>query len=297
MKELVIVSGKGGTGKTTIAAAMAALMKPAVIVDADVDAPDLHILFQPEIQHRERFFSGWTARIKPGHCTACGKCEELCRFDAISFTGPGNGKCERTFAIDKFACEGCGVCFEFCRDDAILIEPGDRGEWFRSETRFGSFVHARLDPGAANSGRLVSLVRKEARAIAEQKNLDLIITDGAPGVGCPVIASLTGASLVLLVTEPTPSGWHDVSRVLELTKHFRIESTLVINKWDLYPDQSAEIEQNAAAMNCPTIGRIAFDTSIVTALMDLKTIPEALQGKTLDEITAIRNKLAHLLSI
>jgi MinD superfamily P-loop ATPase len=300
MKEIVIISGKGGTGKTSVAGALATLAARThsiVLTDADVDAPDLHLLLQPVIQRRERFTSGWTARIKPGHCTACGKCEELCRFEAVSFTGPGSGTHDKTFAIDPIACEGCGVCAEFCQDHAIELTPADRGEWFISDTRCGPFVHARLEPGGANSGKLVSLVRRQARDIATNDRRSLMLTDGAPGVGCPVIASLTGASLALLVTEPTPAGWHDVARVLDLADHFHLPTALIINKWDLYPDQSTTIERQAEARHCPVIGRIGFDTSIVTALMHLQTIPEALPGPRTAELSGIWQGLQRLLSL
>lgn len=300
MKEVVIISGKGGTGKTSVTGALAAIAAAThkiVVTDADVDAPDLHLLLQPAVQKRERFISGWMARIKSGHCTACSKCEELCRFDAISFTGPGNGVVDRTFVVDPSACEGCGVCAEFCQDKAIEMSEADRGEWFISDTRFGPFVHARLDPGAANSGKLVSLVRRKARELATGEQRSLILTDGAPGVGCPVIASLTGAAVALIVTEPTPAGWHDTARVLDLTDHFRIPSALVINKWDLHPEQADTIERQANMRNCRVLGRIGFDPAVVRALDSLKTIPEALPGPKTEELSGIWHGLAPFLSL
>ena len=190
-KELVVISGKGGTGKTSIVASFAALAEKTVLADCDVDAADLHLVLDPKIVRRMSFSGGKRARIKPGHCTACGKCEELCRFDAIHFDGPGNGRVEKTFRIDPIACEGCGVCAWFCAEDAIEFAPVINGEWYVSDTRHGPMVHAKLGIAEENSGKLVSTVRKEAGAIAEQRGLDL----------------------VLIVTEPTLSGLHDLGRV------------------------------------------------------------------------------------
>ena len=203
VRELTVISGKGGTGKTSIVASFAALAKNAVLADCDVDAADLHL-------------------VKPGSCTACGKCEELCRFDAIFFDGPGNGVLEKTFRVDTVACEGCGVCAWFCAEGAIEFGPVVNGEWFISETRCGPMVHARLGIAEENSGKLVSTVRTNAKRIAEERGLDLVLIDGSPGIGCPVIASVTGTTLVLAVTEPTLSGLHDLERVAQGTLRPRI---------------------------------------------------------------------------
>jgi len=230
MKELVVISGKGGTGKTSIVASFAALAEKAVLADCDVDAADLHLVLNPMAIEREKFSGGSRARIMAGHCTACGKCEELCRFDAIYYDGPGNGKVEKTYRVDPIACEGCGVCAYFCTYDAIEFAPAVNGEWFISNTRFGPMVHAKLGVAEENSGKLVSLVRTQAKTIAEERKLELVIIDGSPGIGCPVIASITGANLVLVVTEPTLSGLHDLQRVSDLTKHFGIETLVCINK-------------------------------------------------------------------
>ncbi|MFH1739233.1 MAG: 4Fe-4S binding protein, partial [bacterium] len=192
VKELVVISGKGGTGKTSIVASFAALAERAVMADCDVDAADLHLILEPTILRREKFSGGSQARIMSGHCIACGKCEEVCRFDAIFYDGPGNGEFEKTFRVDPIACEGCGVCSYFCSEKAIDFSPVINGEYYISDTRFGPMVHAKLGVAQENSGKLVSLVRTNAKQIAEERQLELILIDGSPGIGCPVIASLTG---------------------------------------------------------------------------------------------------------
>lgn len=247
MKEMVIISGKGGTGKTSIVASFAALADKCVVADADVDAADLHLVLEPTIVHREDFSGGSRARITSEQCTACGKCEEVCRFDAISYDGPGNGKVDKTYRIDPIACEGCGVCAYFCAEKAIEFGPVVNGQLFVSETRCGPMVHAKLGIAEENSGKLVTAVRKEARQLAEKQERELIIVDGPPGIGCPVIASLTGASLAFIVTEPTLSGEHDLHRVLELTRHFGIPAAVCVNKWDLNPSMAEQIERKAKA--------------------------------------------------
>ena len=214
MKELVIISGKGGTGKTSVAASFAILANRPVIADCDVDASDLHLILKPKIVRREQLAGGKKARIKSGHCVACGKCEELCNFDAIFFDGPGNGRVDRTFRIDPIGCEGCGVCVRFCAENAIEFNTVISGEWMISG-------HPEWPDGSRETwccgGELRQAgltVRREAQRIAEEQARPVIIVDGPPGIGCPVIASVTGASLVLVVTEPTLSGEHDLRRVL-----------------------------------------------------------------------------------
>ena len=222
VKELVVISGKGGTGKTSIVASFAALTEKVVLADCDVDAADLHLVLEPKVMRRESFSGGKRARIRTEHCIACGKCEALCQFDAIDFDGPSNGKLDKTFRIDPIACEGCGVCAWFCAENAIEFAPAVNGEWYVSDTRHGPMVHAKLGIAEENSGKLVSTVRKEAGAIAQQRGLELVLIDGSPGIGCPVIASITGADLVLIVTEPTLSGLHDLGRVADVARHFEI---------------------------------------------------------------------------
>ncbi len=274
MKELVVISGKGGTGKTSLAASFAMLAERPVIADCDVDAADLHLLLKPEIVRREKFIGGKKARIKAGHCIACGKCEELCNFDAIYFDGCGNGRVGRTFRIDPFACEGCGVCVRFCAEKAIEFHPVLSGEWYVSNTRYGPMVHARLGIAAENSGKLVSTVRKEARRIAEEKHRSLIIVDGPPGIGCPVIASLTGASLVLVVTEPTVSGEHDLERVLKLARHFDMPAAVCVNKWDLNPEMTERIENMASCSGAKLAGRVRYDRAVTAAQIQERAVVE-----------------------
>lgn len=265
MQELVVISGKGGTGKTSIVASFAMLAEECVLADADVDAADLHLILEPTIVHREDFSGGSRATILSQECTACGKCEALCRFDAVTHDGPGNGAVDKTYRIDPIACEGCGVCAHFCEEKAIDFAPAVNGELLVSETRCGPMVHARLGVAEENSGKLVSVVRTRARQLAKQRDGKLIIADGPPGIGCPVIASLTGASLALVVTEPTLSGEHDLERVLQLTKHFGIPAAVCVNKWDLNGAMTDRIERKAQAAGAAVTGRVRYDTDVTAA--------------------------------
>jgi MinD superfamily P-loop ATPase len=265
MRELVVISGKGGTGKTSVVASFAALAGGCMLADVDVDAADLHLVLDPTVQRREDFSGGSRARVLTDRCLACGKCEELCRFDAVSLDGPCNDQAERTSCVDAIACEGCGVCAYFCPEDAIEFGPAVDGEWFISETRFGPMVHAKLGVAGENSGKLVSLIRTRAKAIAEERGLDLMLVDGSPGIGCPVIASITGADLVLVVTEPTLSGLHDLRRVSDLTRHFGIDTLVCINKWDLNPEVTADIAVEARRRRLPVAGRVRYDRAVVDA--------------------------------
>jgi MinD superfamily P-loop ATPase len=274
MKELVVISGKGGTGKTSIVASFAAMAERGVLADCDVDAADLHLVLEPTIVKRENFSGGSRARIMPGHCTACGKCEEVCRFEAVFFDGPGNGKIEKTFRVDPIACEGCGVCAYFCAEDAIEFAPAVNGQWFVSDTRCGPMVHAKLGVAEENSGKLVSLVRTQAKKIAEERKLDLVLIDGAPGIGCPVIASITGADLVLVVTEPTLSGLHDLQRVSDLTKHFGIETLVCVNKWDLNEDLASTIEARAGERGLRVAGKVRYARAVTEAQIKKQSVVE-----------------------
>ena len=264
MKELVIISGKGGTGKTCLTAAFASLDGNKVLCDADVDAADLHLITAPTIKEKHDFQGGHTAIIKKDACTECGLCQDLCRWDAIS----------DDFEVDSIACEGCGVCVYFCPEMAIDFPINTCGEWFISETNFGPMVHARLGIAEENSGKLVSLVRREAKKLAEEKNLDFILTDGPPGVGCPVIAAVGGASGVLIVTEPTVSGKHDMERVVRLAAHFNIPAMVCINKFDLNIDMTRDIENFAEKMGLPCLGLIPFDPIFTKAMVQGQTIFE-----------------------
>jgi len=295
MKELVVISGKGGTGKTSLVASLAALAEKAVLADCDVDAADLHLVLEPTIVKREKFSGGSRARIRSDRCTACGKCETICRFDAICFDGPGNGNADKTYRIDPIACEGCGVCAWFCTDKAIEFGPVVNGEWFISDTRRGPMVHAKLGVAEANSGKLVSIVRAEAKKIAEDRKFDLVIIDGSPGIGCPVIASIGGADLVLVVTEPTLSGMHDLERVADLTSHFGVETILCINKWDLNEDIASQIEARAIGRGLKLAGKVRYDRAVTEAqVMGLSVVEYAHDGVAEDIIDLWGNVRASL---
>lgn len=281
MKQIVVISGKGGTGKTVITGAFAALAKNKVMADCDVDAADLHLLLQPKIKERHDFRSGLSASIDKKICRQCGQCIAVCRFSAIS----------DSFVIDHIACEGCGFCSNICPVGAIKMDENLAGEWFISETRFGPMVHAKLGIAQENSGKLVSLVRKQAKELAEKNNCDLVIIDGAPGIGCPVIASLSGIDCAVVVTEPTLSGLHDASRVIEVTKHFNVPAKLVINKYDLNPDMSANIEEYCLKNGISLIGKVRFDKTVVEAMVEGKTIIEYKDTPVKDEIREIWGKL------
>jgi len=286
-RELVVISGKGGTGKTSIVASFAALAEKTVLADCDVDAADLHLILEPTTVKREKFSGGSRARIRSGHCTACGKCEEICRFDAIYFDGPGNGRVDKTYRIDPIACEGCGVCAWYCTDKAIEFGPVVNGEWFISDTRCGPMVHAKLGVAEENSGKLVSLVRTQAKKIAEGHNLDFVLIDGAPGIGCPVIASITGADLVLVVTEPTLSGLHDLQRVADLTKHFGIETFVCINKWDLNEDIASQIETQALHRGLKLAGKVRYDRAVTEAQIKRLSVVEYASNGIANEIRGL----------
>jgi MinD superfamily P-loop ATPase len=291
MKELVVISGKGGTGKTSMVASFAALAERAVLADCDVDAADLHLVLRPDVRRGEPFSGGNTARIKSGYCIACGKCEEICRFEAIFFDGPGNGSVPKTFRVDPIACEGCGVCAWFCAENAIEFKPADNGEWFVSDTRFGPMVHARLNVTEENSGKLVTLVRNTAREIAEKKGIDLIISDGSPGIGCPVIASVTNADLVLAVSEPTLSGRHDLERVILLAKHFHIPIQVAVNKWDINEEMTRSIEDLAAQYRVDTAGRIRYDSAVTDAMVHEKCVVEYTDSPVTGDIKGVWEKV------
>jgi len=264
MKELVVISGKGGTGKTCILAAFASLAEDKVLCDADVDAADLHLITDPKVQERYDFEAGHTAIIDLDKCSECGICRDLCRWDAIS----------EDFKVNPIRCEGCGVCVYFCPEEAINFPLKTCGEWFLSDTRFGPMVHARLGIAEENSGKLVTLVRQEAKKLSEQEDLDLILTDGPPGVGCPVIASIGGASAVLIVTEPTVSGKHDMVRVAQLAAHFKVPGMICVNKFDLNPAEARIIEDVAREKDLTVLKRIPFDPIFTKAMVQGQTVFE-----------------------
>jgi len=272
MKELVIISGKGGTGKTSVTASLAALAKRSVICDCDVDAADLHLVLAPVVKEEYAFISGHEAVIRRNDCIGCGICKDVCRFDAVQCQQTFQG--ELLFSIDPVACEGCKVCVEMCPEKAIDFPDRDCGKWFVSDTRLGPMVHARLNVAAENSGKLVSTVRREARVIAEKEKDELIIVDGPPGIGCPVIASLTGATEVLIVTEPTVSGEHDLERVLALARHFQMPASVCVNKWDLNPEMTRQIEEQARQSGASVAGRIRYDGTVSRAQIQQKAVVE-----------------------
>ena len=264
IREIVIVSGKGGTGKTSLAAAFAALAKNGILCDADVDAADLHLLMQPEVKERTDFMGGSKAVINPDLCTGCGTCLTLCRFDAIS----------DRYEVDPIRCEGCGVCVDFCPEQAIDFPVQRCGEWYISATRFGPMVHARLGIAEENSGRLVSLVRKETRQLAEERGLELILTDGPPGIGCPVIAAIGGATALVIVVEPTVSGIHDMERVVDLAAHFRVPGMVIVNRYDLNVEMAETIEKLAVQRNLVVLGRVPFDPVFTRSMVQGQTLFE-----------------------
>lgn len=264
MKELVVISGKGGSGKTTMVAALSQLADKPVLCDADVDAADLHLILSPNVKESHEFTAGHTASINLDKCTRCGKCIELCRFNAIS----------PDFVVDPLECEGCGVCYYFCEEGAVDFPENLSGHWYMSDCRFGPMVHAKLGIAEENSGKLVTLVRKEAGQIAEANGHEMVITDGPPGVGCPVIAAIGGASGVLIVTEPTLSGRHDMERVVELARHFSVPALLCINKYDLNESISEGIRKFAEQHNVPCVGQVPFDPAMTKSMVQAQTLFE-----------------------
>ncbi len=287
MKELVVISGKGGTGKTSLVASFAALAEKKVLADCDVDAADLHLVLKPSIKQRGEFTGGKEARILVEQCTACGRCAAACRFDAVRFDGPPSSTVAKTYRVDPIACEGCGVCVRVCPAEAIEFEPAVNGEWYISDTRHGPMVHARLGPAAENSGKLVTLVRNQAQQIAERDGLELVLVDGAPGIGCPVIASITGADLVLLVTEPTLSGLHDLERVHALVKHFGVPTLVSVNKYDINVELCETIEATARRLGARVLGRVRYDRSFTKAQMEGLSVIEYNRSASEEDVRSL----------
>ncbi|RLC70427.1 MAG: (4Fe-4S)-binding protein [Chloroflexi bacterium] len=276
MKELVVLSGKGGTGKTSLVGSFAVLAQNKVLADADVDAPDLYLLLQPQVREQAEFWGGQLAFIDEEKCTGCGLCEELCRFKAI-----------KDFKVDELSCEGCGFCSHICPAEAIHMKERMAGHWYISETKYGPLVHARLGAAQENSGKLVALVRNKAKALAEENHLEYIITDGPPGIGCPVISSVAGANLALLVTEPTLSGMHDLSRALGLCQHFNVPALVCINKYDLNEENASRIEAYCSDMGLKLVGRIPFDNVVTKALACGVPVVEYTDGRVSREIESL----------
>lgn len=273
MKEIVVLSGKGGTGKTAVLASFAALAGKSVLCDCDVDAPNLHLLLEPEVLETHDFYGLQVAHIDAEACNECGLCGAACRFDAI-----------RDFQVDPLACEGCGLCAHVCPLDAISMRDRLAGHWYVSRTRFGLLTHARLRAAQENSGKLVMVVRKRAREIAAETDAYYILSDGPPGIGCPAISSLSGAQTALIVTEPSLSGIHDLERVLGLCRHFGVSALVCINKYDLSAENSHRIEEHCRLLAVDVVGRIPFDPDVNSAIVEGRPVVETSDGAASREI-------------
>lgn len=268
MKQIVIISGKGGTGKTILTAAFASLVKKKVLADCDVDAANLYLIVHPEVKETHPFTGGEKAIYHEEKCTYCGVCVSLCRFDAIHSSDEGN------ISIDPFSCEGCRVCALSCPAQAIEMKPAVCGEWYNSQTKYGPFVHARLNPGEENSGKLVSVVRQKAKEIAESNSMEWVLIDGPPGIGCPVIASLSGVDLAVVVTEPTFSAIHDMERVIETSKHFNVKTACIVNKYDINKQNTQEVINWCQNNNVKFLGKISYSDEAIKAVTQGIPIPE-----------------------
>ena len=276
MKQLTIISGKGGTGKTTITASLAVLAGTSVVADADVDAADMHLILEPTVRHEEDYSGGAVPQIDADTCTRCGVCVDLCRFDALD---PPR--------VDPVACEGCRLCAHACPVGAVRRQGRVSGRWFVSDTRAGTMVHAKLGIGEDNSGKLVALVRTKARDIAAEQGRELVIIDGPPGIGCPVIAAITGTDLLLVITEPTLSGLHDMSRVLDTAAHFSIPAMVCINKFDINSETATQIEEACRQREVPVVGRIPYDKRVTQAMIAQKSVVEHDCGPVSDAVRQI----------
>ncbi|MFC2070100.1 ATP-binding protein [Chloroflexota bacterium] len=285
MKEIVLLSGKGGTGKTSIAGSFAALATNEVIIDCDVDAADLHLILQPKIRENHEFWCGQIAVIDEDRCTRCGLCQELCRFNAI-----------HDFKVDSISCEGCCFCYWICPAEAITMKENLAGQWYVSDTKYAPFVHARLGIAQENSGKLVAIVKQQAREIAEKTGLDYIIIDGPPGIGCPVISSLSGANLALLVTEPTLSGIHDLERVLNVCRHFGIQPLVCINKYDINEENTLRIEEYCHNEGIDIASRIPFDDVFTEAMVHGLPVVEYTRNRISGLIETLWNQVLKTLN-
>ena len=281
MKEVVVLSGKGGTGKTTVLGAFAYWFENKVLVDADVDASNLPLILNPRSVRAERFLAGYEARKDGSRCVGCGICLEKCRFGAVS----------EDFEIDPLLCEGCGVCAWFCPEEAIRMEVKETGDIFEGESDYGPLIYAELFPGEENSGKLVSEVKRRGRELAKEQNKKFLLVDGPPGIGCPVIAALSGADLVVLVAEPTVSGIHDLRRVGELVKHFRLPGYLLINKADLDPENAENLKKSAKTLDFSFLGEVPYDPEVFEALKAGRPLPEISQGKAARALEKVYLKL------
>ena len=285
MKEVVVLSGKGGTGKTSIVGSFAALAENKVLVDCDVDAADLHLLLEPVVKEKHDFRSGQLAFIDEQKCNQCGLCQELCRFNAIN-----------DFQVDTASCEGCGSCSQICPAEAIVLTENVSGHWFMSDTRFGTLVHARLGIAQENSGKLVALVRQQAKQVVEKEGADFIISDGPPGIGCPVISSLSGAHLALLVTEPTLSGIHDLERIIGVCAHFDVHPMVCINKCDINEDNTRQMESYCSSQGIEIAAKIPFDTAVTEAMIRGLPVVECSDSEVSHQIELLWNNVTSQLA-
>jgi MinD superfamily P-loop ATPase len=287
LKQLTIISGKGGTGKTSITAAFAPLVKNSVFADCDVDAADLHLILKPEIKNTIKFSGLKIASIDKERCSNCKKCYESCKFNAIS----------KDIKINTDICEGCGVCSYVCKENAINMIDRESGFAYVSDTRFGPMSHAILKTAEEASGKLVTLVRNNAKRIAEEEKLNLILIDGPPGIGCPVIASITSVDLVLIVTEPTLSGIHDLKRIYDVAYHFKIPAVVCINKYDINPENSEKIMEHCKNKDIPIVGKLPYDINMTQAMVNEKSIIEYSNGNLADEIKKMWEKIRGVLDV
>ncbi len=292
MKTLVVISGKGGTGKTSIVAGFAALAQNVILADCDVDAANLHLLLNPRIVEQGPFYGGKEAIIHSENCDGCGICENACRFGAIK---PDITPNQGYFKIDPYLCEGCGVCSYLCPNQTIELRDSLNGTWFESETRFGWMVHAKLGIASENSGKLVNLIRNKAQELAQIYHADYLLIDGSPGIGCPVIASITNADWVLVVTEPSLSAIHDLERVRKLTRHFEIPTSVCINKWDINERLSNQIEKQAQAWDLSFAGKIRYDSDFNHAQINQKPITEYKQTGVAKDIRQLWNNMENII--
>ncbi len=285
MKEIVVLSGKGGTGKTSITGSLAVLAQNKVLCDCDVDAADLHLLLQPAVREKQEFWSGQVAVIDGETCTQCMLCEELCRFHAI-----------HNFTVDPISCEGCRFCSYICPVQAISMQDTMSGHWFISDTKYGQLVHAKLGIAQENSGKLVAVVRQKARELADKAGcIDYIISDGPPGIGCPVISSLSGANLALLVTEPTLSGIHDLNRIMDVCQHFNVPALVCINKYDINKENSIQIEDYCASKGIVVAAQIPYDSVVTKAIVKGMPVVEYSENRVGKTIESMWQKIQEIL--
>jgi len=283
IKEIAIISGKGGTGKTSVTAALSECANPIVVADCDVDASNLPIILNPESEIKtEEYFGGFYATVDKELCSSCGICEVTCRFDAIHF-GSGDKPWDRYPDIHFYSCEGCGACVDVCPTGALKLLDRKSGALYESTMRYGPIVYAELDVGEGTSGKLVSLVRRRATEVAQNAGMGIVLIDGSPGIGCPVIASITGATAVAIVSEPSVSGLHDLDRISQLTNHFNIPAGLIINKHDLNPEMTKKMEEASLGKGIKVIGKIGYDRIWVDSMVQGKTVLEYTDNSGLRE--------------